>query len=211
MIYFWQTIQVTVTEATCRNIRCEKCGQEYSFVDEKTATCAGDSTYALDNAGATRVARGDAEKKVRRLLESEIGAVPCPHCGWYQQSMMRAIRRSRYRWMLTTAWNLFRFSPFIGLAAMAVVAMAEWVVDARRSMAGAAFVVGMMGSLVLSPMLPVLRGLLCALYNPNRAISEDDRKALGQRLVLTSEQSQAITTANSVSTGDHTSQLPTTP
>src|SRR5439155_3808583 len=102
---------ITVTKSVRQCITCEDCGRAYVFLDEKTATCVASSGYLLDNESAARLAREDAERKVERLLASEVGALPCPHCGWYQRAMLRTIRKPLYAWIPKAAWNLFRFSP----------------------------------------------------------------------------------------------------
>ncbi len=70
-----------------RFIICEKCGCEYTFIT--SATGVGESSAELD-------AKAAAVTEAHNAIA--LAAAPCPDCGWYQQSMLKGLRRSHLGW-----------------------------------------------------------------------------------------------------------------
>jgi hypothetical protein len=190
MQYIGQDIAITVTRSVCRHISCESCGRGYSFIDEKTVMRAAHSAYMLDNEGAARVAREDAEREADRLLASEIGPVPCPHCGWYQRAMIQTLRLARYTWVPRAVWVLALASFFVGVAIELIAKEFrgfDWLQEGG-------LVIGTGATLVAALCLLAARPLLRSIYNPNRSVPQETRIEIGQQFALAPEQATPGTT-----------------
>jgi hypothetical protein len=72
---------------------------DYVYQIERSALGQGSSVLFLDNEGAARRAQERAEQQMAYKLKTEIDAVPCPKCGWYQKPMVDLVRRQYRRWM----------------------------------------------------------------------------------------------------------------
>jgi hypothetical protein len=179
----------TATLAVHRQVACENCGGEYAFIDEKKATHTIHSFFTLDNKGSAKLAKEDAENDVNRQVTDEIAAVPCPQCGWYQRAMFRAARKVRHQRVLRIAKFLRWYCMFIAIGLMFLIPLFAELLNIRQrnrqDLIIGLFFLGTIGSFFLGILLPILRWLVVKTYDPNRAIPEDERKAIGKRLSLT--------------------------
>jgi len=66
---------------------------------EREAMGDATSLFYLDNQGAQERALNKAQDDLRRQLEKDCDAVPCPACGWYQEHMRPAVGRQYRPWL----------------------------------------------------------------------------------------------------------------
>ncbi|HEX5139021.1 MAG TPA: hypothetical protein VFY93_18775 [Planctomycetota bacterium] len=159
-ILFWTRHAATATGRARRVVRCEECGGEYAYEIERAAVGHGISVYALDEDGAAKRARKEAQEHLVRQLDAEIEVVPCPKCGWVQTGMTPLARRQYRRWMDTTGWVVALLAV---TAAFANMAMGSGAPPRRLLVAWPWVIVAG----VLGPALVLLRLALANAYEPN--------------------------------------------
>ncbi len=98
----WNEYNCQVSGGTYKFVECEDCKQKYVYRMMREAAGQGNSLYFLDNAGAERRAKNQAEAILKKTLAAECDAVPCPKCGAYQQDMMAKLCREYRLWMFWT-------------------------------------------------------------------------------------------------------------
>jgi len=91
-----------------RDVTCEKCKAEYVYIVSAQGSGTGHSVLFLDEDGAKTRAAGEAYNSMRKQLRHLHLAVPCPVCGWYQEHMVRILKRRRLK-----IWALVVASPLI--------------------------------------------------------------------------------------------------
>jgi hypothetical protein len=157
-------------------VECEKCHSVYVY--QLCRAAQGQSMTGDHKTAAER-----ARKKVTHILMTECDPVPCPVCGWYQRRMIRQAQQLKYRGFyrgslvsLCVGANLFCVGSVIAAflaPTTSALPSAAWCI---MILACAALVVGLA--------LPILKFILCRLFNPNNENPEDveSRKQLGLSL-----------------------------
>lgn len=107
----------TVQGSVLKSNRCEKCGAEYVYEIERSATGSGSSLLFLDNDGAEERAATSARDKLYDKLESAVDAVACPSCGWYQRDMARHLKRQSVVIALVLGLPLVAIASWLGYGA----------------------------------------------------------------------------------------------
>jgi hypothetical protein len=127
-----------------------------------------------------------AASELRGLLRWDCDAVPCPDCGWYQEAMVRAMRRDHLRWMLNTGL------AFLALSTISlIIAYVAWLPNFPHSpgppwLLPSALIAGVVAGVAAAGLL-VAKASLSARYDPN-AIDVKNRIAQGRlRAVLKEE------------------------
>jgi len=85
------------TGQAAKLVCCESCALEYVYVLERTVQRSSFSPLFLDEGGAGGRASDRAARALTAALGKACDPVPCPWCGWYQQSMLPAVRRQHRR------------------------------------------------------------------------------------------------------------------
>ena len=92
------------TGSMVKQMRCEKCGGDFSYEVVRRTMGVAHSPYGLRNKAAQAEALNVAAKKLVKKLKSAVDPVPCPKCGWFQEHMVKELRRRDQRWMLWVGW-----------------------------------------------------------------------------------------------------------
>jgi hypothetical protein len=185
-IPYARSYTANLSGATLKLVRCEKCHVEYVYRMERVGSGSGTSILFLENKGAQDRASQQAVNELRGLLWRECDPVPCPGCGWYQDAMIRAMRRDHWRCMQGTGLGLLAVST-ISL----MIAYVTWLPNFRHSLRPPwllplSLIAGVVTG-VASAGLLVAKATVSARYDPN-ANDVTTRMALGRsRAVLKEE------------------------
>jgi hypothetical protein len=114
-----RTYQVRVKGSTQKEIRCEHCGNRYSYQMDREGAGEDFSPLFLNNAGAKKRAEEKAQAELQRQLKTGTDAVPCPACQRMQETMVTVLRRQAYPWMTSVARPMLFF--------MLAVVVVAWV------------------------------------------------------------------------------------
>lgn len=95
----WKQFTCTTSGSIFKVVVCENCKARYVYQMIREAQAQGTSLYMLDNDGARNRAQSSAEAELKSRLTMDCDPVPCVHCGWYQENMVRRLRKERYRWL----------------------------------------------------------------------------------------------------------------
>lgn len=142
------------------HVTCEACSTEFVYVIAREATALVLSPFdVLTERFVT--ARGRA--KANRKLQQKLGApdlVACPSCGWYQDHMVRYLKRQRLRIGLPIA---LATSALVGLLGLLATAFTEkhWMV------VGLGLALGLVGIVV---------AVWYVTRDPNACLTEYERK-----------------------------------
>ena len=90
--------------SVARFVTCEQCGQGYGYWLDRTTMGTASSYFLIGRDGASQRAWDRAKDTLRRRLQTECDAVPCPHCGWYQEHMIAQARHEKYGWLVRAGW-----------------------------------------------------------------------------------------------------------
>ena len=113
MFYFWTDVTATLTDTAVKLANCNHCGEQYSYMLERTARASAHAPFMLFQDSAGKKAYREAAKKLRRELQNAVDPVPCPNCACYPAPMAREIQRHRLTWLwtLTTVLALVTATP----------------------------------------------------------------------------------------------------
>jgi hypothetical protein len=101
-VYWGTRYTSTTTQHLIKQVTCEKCGCPFAYELVRQAAGMGSSAYNVGNQGAQQRAQQRAQATLNAMLANDEDPVPCPRCGWFQQSMVR--KNSRFTW-LWTPWG----------------------------------------------------------------------------------------------------------
>jgi hypothetical protein len=150
---------VTLSDRALRNVRCESCQGEFVY----TVTCeATGSVLSFFELLSERTCRQRATEQARRKVAAGLAApqaVACPACGWYQDSMVRLLKRRRMK---------------IGLQIVGAIAVLSVIVAIATGLDAAA--VGTLTLVLASIGIGVVLARH-AIWDPNSLPSERARKA----------------------------------
>jgi hypothetical protein len=96
-------------------VECEKCKAVYIYLMQRTVHGQGASLYFLDNEGASNRARAEAEVGIWSVLLNDCDAVPCLHCGHYQEQMLHKMKFDREEAKNWLPWLVLILPFAIGL------------------------------------------------------------------------------------------------
>jgi hypothetical protein len=128
-----------------KDVVCEKCSTRFHYELVRTGTGAAMAIFG--EAKSTQAAQREADRHLSQRLEKDEELVPCPACGWINETMIKAYRRRRYRRL---PW----------LSAVIVPA------GSLASLYGSARLAGHIGSPSDIPMIVFLAGLVLSLISP---------------------------------------------
>lgn len=195
-VLIWQDWTATVQGEGQRDITCEDCGQRYVYGVTCTGVGVGRTYYFANERGAKREARRNAYRDLDRKLAGEVIPMPCPGCGVYQQSMVRVMRRARYRCPVPvnrlTVWGY----TILSLAAIALCASAYIAQD----------VPWLLGLAVLCGVVWVLVSVICV---PYAAVQHLRRMWFDPHHGTTAEQRMAYAQAHAISQAIDSAATPT--
>jgi hypothetical protein len=189
-------LSVTLEGSTAVSVRCEKCGQKYHYQLDCTAVGVSNASYGFGEKGMQERAWKLAERRLRDLLDTEIAAVPCPHCGWYQKAMVDLLRKRR------RSRGMEQYGPVgivIGLAGvLGPLAIGFFNEEAQPDKTTPPPALWYALSACAALVLLAGLGLIVygrwknAAFDPNDPETEQERIALGRRLAITAEQARTL-------------------
>ena len=95
---------LTLTGECRKSLACEMCEREYSYILQRTTQVRqGFFTLNYSDKAVFAELKVKGEKKIATILEDGIDIVPCPACGWVQQTMIDDWKKHALRWMKTLA------------------------------------------------------------------------------------------------------------
>lgn len=97
LIYVSKQFTAAATGSVFRTVHCERCSQPYAYELARVGIGRGAAPYYINQSGAQKRADRAAKKDLAKRLSRDEEAVPCPACGWIQDSMVRSIRSQKYR------------------------------------------------------------------------------------------------------------------
>lgn len=192
MFYFGIKYTARVQGSTAVAVRCEKCFEKYYYQLVCTAVGRDSAPYGIGIETAKKRARQNAKRKLRRMLETAIASVPCPHCSYYQETMIPRLRAPRLRWLR----KFGVYSAVVGGILAAVAAIVTMMhIDKPEKMD-----IVMVQVFWAFPVIPLLCAAAALLvrrhknshYNPNDPEAEQERLTLAQRFTITKEQAEAL-------------------
>jgi hypothetical protein len=123
---------------------CENCGCEWVYLMRRSALAKKATLYGIGADAAQQRANSRANKMLREILRSDVDAIPCPRCGWYQRAMWTKRRMQLFK--LVCAWMAL---PLSVLVLAYPVARKNWIPEHPMTWA------------VLWGVFAVALGLLC--------------------------------------------------
>jgi len=171
---------VTVKGQQFKAVTCEHCRGEFVYLLTRHAEGWATGVMFLDR-DAPRQAAQEASAELSRELARGQEPVPCPACGWYQQSMLRLLRAQHRGWMSVA--GTFLLYAAVLLAVLGVLGSAFAADRARAKASGSFFEAGAWVA-VTGIGLIVGRRVLAAGRRSNDGDPEA-RKELGRRLART--------------------------
>ncbi len=165
-VYAFRQYSASQIGSVVRQVRCEKCGGDFTCEVIRRAKGYGHSPYGFFRQSAQAEAVEEARWNLNKKLKTAVEPVPCPKCGWFQLHMVKELRRRDLRWMLWTAW--------IGAALAWLSAAMGWVtateafsqpIDANR---GAGVLALIAGGAVWAMVIIGTRNLLGTRIDPNK-------------------------------------------
>ena len=194
-IPYAQEFAVSANGRIIKEVNCQSCRRKYHYDHHVEVEGHDVSLLFLDNQGAQVRATTKAEKELRRQLRLP-KAVPCPHCGYYQQEMLDVARAERL------ADGPLGFIMTIGSLAFvigSVVALIAAAIRATRTTfpleAELYFWIATGGVVVSSFVTCAIVLLLNSRYDPN-CQDKDKRIRLGQQLSLSKDELQNLEERN---------------
>jgi hypothetical protein len=181
-----------VQGAVWKLVKCAQCGQEYAYLVELQATGVDHDVLILDVDGSGQRAQARAEESLSRMARNVVLPVPCPHCGAYQDDMVRLLKEEG-----TSNGPLIAGLIVGGLSLipLAFEFRGNWMVTAAGVGVGLALIA--YGDLAMSR------------YNPN-AGDPEPRKARGRRHAVWGEKLVELLAAlKTLDTGPDAVQPPT--
>jgi hypothetical protein len=186
------TYSASAKGSTAVAVRCEKCSQKYYYKLTCTAIGRGSAPYGIGQEKAKQLARRMARQKLWEMLDTEIRAVPCPHCGWYQEAMLPLLRKPRLKRLQTVGWTILIVGG--GFAFLAGVLFYGVLVQRPGVSLTEPIVVGLFSLpfLLTGAVLLLVRRHLNASFDPNDPEKEQERIELGRRLSITKERAEEL-------------------
>ena len=86
----------TVKGSIWKVVPCEKCQQPYAFLLNLESRAIELDLLFLDRAGTRERARARARENFAAQARNRVANIPCPHCGFYQEGMVRQLKESAW-------------------------------------------------------------------------------------------------------------------
>jgi hypothetical protein len=164
--------------AVWKLVSCTNCRQRFAYLMELQARGEDHDLLFLDGQASGQRARAQAERNLLQKSRNCLLAVPCPHCGFYQEDMSRRLKEEA---------SINRFQ-IIG-AILAMLSFAPLVFDVPY-LWGITVVLAAAGVSLL-----VYGYVLAHRFNPN-AGDPEPRKALGQKWSVWGERLDELLATN---------------
>jgi hypothetical protein len=164
--------------AVWKVVSCGYCRQRYAYLLELEATGEVHDLLFMDGKGSAELALAQAEQNLLQKSRNCVLPVPCPHCGYYQDEMVRQLKEDAHINPLQVAG--------VVIALLAIVPLFFdvaylWVLTV---------ILGVVGSALLA-----YGYVLAFRYDPN-AGDPEPRKALGRRHAVCGEQLAEVLATN---------------
>jgi hypothetical protein len=174
---FWRQFKATQVGSITERVKCESCGAEYEYILTRQAQAQAISLYGLTDEAAASKAKNRAAAKLKQALARGTDPVPCPVCGHYQEHMLWAARRLKYRWLSWYPLIALLVSPLFCLGALL------WDFDsANKEVIPMTVLAWLWGGFLVASVIGVpvvIQPYLRRLHDPNKA-PVDQRIALGK-------------------------------
>jgi hypothetical protein len=166
-------------------VGCENCRIEYVYLLARVAEGTANTVMFIERAETQELAISRADAELRRSLSLGQDPVPCPSCGWYQQSMVPLVRAAYMAWMRFVG-ILILYLAVLVIAIAAFAFLDAWLRDDASSRGWSllwdAACLGYVGVALIA-----VRKYLATWVQPNESDTEK-RKDLGRRLARTREE-----------------------
>jgi hypothetical protein len=176
-----------------RSVCCEQCHVEYVFNVDHTAETSTSYLYGIGGHKARNRAKGTADSRVQVELRHKVRPVPCPACGWYQQEMVRELRRRMPPPLdIGTLPQIVIGICLLGLSILGIMVLSDKQPGQDREVnpnvtSGVVGVIGL-SLLVLGLVQSIRRWKARNAYSPNDTLPQDVRVARGkQKAILLAE------------------------
>jgi hypothetical protein len=191
-VFFAVTYTASAKGSTAVAVRCEKCAQKYYYKLTCTAIGRGSAPYGIGQEKAKQLAQRMAKKKLWEMLDTEIRAVPCPHCGWYQQAMLRLLRKPGLKLMLQMGViTLIAGCIFVFCAGVSFRSVSDPKLKTPIETVYL-FACTALAFLLVGTALLLVRRRQYARFDPNDPETAQQRIELGHRLSITREQAEEV-------------------
>jgi hypothetical protein len=195
LIPYGMDYYATVSGSILKRVQCEQCEHEYGYLMTRKGRGLARSWMFLDKQGASESANRKAEKQLFRRLEQSCDPVPCPRCGWYQEEMVRRLRRNHFRWLFFIGLALAG-AAFLGGLIMYFCTVeihlnarpGDLQIPARDIYVGWSVVALL---LLLSPTLIIVRSVMARRLDPNGEPVEK-RRQQGQTMAMPEKEFREI-------------------
>jgi hypothetical protein len=114
LFYVERVYSVFQRGAILKGVVCESCGMNYVYKLTVDSQGIGKSAYFLDNKGAQRRARAEAQRILEKQFATECEAAPCPRCGRIQRHMFKTARSPRWGKYSRTGCSTFWIAVLFG-------------------------------------------------------------------------------------------------
>ena len=166
LLVYWRFVRTSLGSAI-REVQCEKCQERFAYEIVRLGIGSDVSPYFLRDEAAEASASKQSQRDLTRRIAKETDPVPCPHCGWMQDDMIRGVRRGMLQWirpLVYGSWAIWGFVLFLA-------AGTEYSVKGSNGYWTAVIVPNL--GLALWPVgvgigLLICRWLLALRYSPNR-------------------------------------------
>lgn len=176
--------QATITGSGLKRASCENCQKEYAYFIKRTAV--GVRSVWLSKRAARDGAETNAITSLQKAFEKGCEPVPCPHCGWYQDNMVRLVRSRHRSWMNTLAIGLF--VVFVACSALAALVYSNALGQRNGPPPWSPLVIAVASlALAVSIGLVIGRRHLARQLDPN-ADDVEERLGLGRALSASADQ-----------------------
>lgn len=161
-----RTFTAALSGSVIKLVTCEQCNEEYAYRLIRRGQGTGSAVYGIGSGAAKLRAEQGAAKALKKRLERGIDPVPCPDCGWIQETMVRELRRRRHRWLIGVSVTL---GILFGLILLIWLLTATKGFDRALNRDDKIVLTVMAGALAAGIALPIaLRRFLQQLIDPNR-------------------------------------------
>jgi hypothetical protein len=174
----WHTYESKLAGTAVRTTVCEECGTEYTYYFTVYETGRSHAVYGIKAREAESYALKLAKQRVRRHLEDEPAAAPCPECGWVQRHMYPVAQKQACSWMKPLGFHLVYCTTLL-FPLTVLVAGAMCGSEQKLHPIVVVPIVGFLAWIAGLGFL-IARPYVQRSYDPNKAVPQAERIELGR-------------------------------
>jgi hypothetical protein len=108
IFFAYSTYSATVQGSTVKSVKCESCGESYSYPMSRVAS--GSDLALFSSSKSHERSLKQAQGNLAKALETDHDDIPCPACGWHQTVHVDSVRRRSYPDLKNLAGAFFIFA-----------------------------------------------------------------------------------------------------